>query len=122
MRKAPNLSVVSSDNSLPRPNRTLGKHGSDLWTAILDEYDIKDAGGLELLTQACQALDRAEACREQIEKDGIMVRKARGWKDHPALRHESAARGFVVRTLKALGITEEPVGAIGRPQGSFSRG
>ena len=53
-------SAVSS----PRP---LGKHGAALWQSILREYDISDAGGREMLCQACGALDRAEQLREQID-------------------------------------------------------
>jgi hypothetical protein len=29
------------------------------------EYEITDSGGLEMLLQACQALDRAESLREE---------------------------------------------------------
>ena len=35
--------------------RPLGKHGSALWQAVTTEYGIEDAGGVEMLTLACQA-------------------------------------------------------------------
>jgi len=33
----------------------------------MSEYQIEDAGGIEMLTAACQQLDRAESLREQID-------------------------------------------------------
>ena len=45
------------------PPRKLGEHGSALWARVMAEYQIADAGGVELLAQACGALDRAEALR-----------------------------------------------------------
>jgi hypothetical protein len=45
----------------PRPSRTLGEHGLALWRRITSEYVVDDCAGIELLTQACQACDRAEA-------------------------------------------------------------
>ena len=61
------------------------------------------AGGRELLAQACAALDRAEALREHIDRDGEVTRTKAGLKAHPALKDEIAARSFVVRTLHRLG-------------------
>ena len=80
------------------------------------EYEIDDAGGLEMLASACQALDRAERCREAIDDEGEMIRtKAAGPRDHPLLKHELAARSFVVRTLQRLGLNMEAVKPTGRP-------
>ena len=39
---------------LLKPSRPLGKHGSALWQAVTTEYGIEDAGGVEMLTLACQ--------------------------------------------------------------------
>ena len=89
-----------------------------LWARITSEYNIEDAGGRELLTLACQQLDRAEALRQQIDAEGEVVQTRNGPKDHPALRHELAARAFVAKTLLRLGLNVEPVRpAPGRPAG-----
>ena len=56
------------------PPRQLGKHGMQLWRAVTAEYAIEDAGGVEMLAQACQALDRAEECSAQISRDGVTMR------------------------------------------------
>jgi hypothetical protein len=42
----------------PRP---LGPDGTGLWNRVMAAYRIEDEGGIELLAQACAALDRAEA-------------------------------------------------------------
>jgi hypothetical protein len=49
------------------PPRELGQPGLNLWRTILSEYDNVDGGGREMLALACAALDRAEACKLQID-------------------------------------------------------
>jgi hypothetical protein len=47
-----------------------------------------------------------------------VVQARNGPKDHPALRHELAARAFVAKTLLRLGLNVEPVRPVpGRPAG-----
>jgi hypothetical protein len=104
-----------------KPARKLGPHGAVLWQSIHAEYAIEDAGGIEMLLQACQALDRAERCRECVDRDGEAIEMASGLKDHPLLKHELAARSFVVRTLQRLGLDVEAVKPVGRPTGTFGR-
>ena len=70
---AAKLSVVVPASTGPKPARTLGKHGATLWRAIMSEYQIEDSGGIEMLTAACQQLDRAESLREQIDSDGVLA-------------------------------------------------
>jgi hypothetical protein len=98
-----------------KPSRPLGKHGAALWKAITAEYGIEDAGGVELLTEACQALDRAEELAAAIKRDGPVIRYKGAIKDHPAIKHELAARAFVVRTLQRLGLDVEALKPVGRP-------
>ena len=101
-----------------RPTRNLGEHGMDLWDRIIAEYEISDAAGRELLTLACQAIDRAEALRALIDAEGEVVTTPRGVRDHPGLRHELAARAFVAKALNQLGLTMEPLRPFaGRPVG-----
>jgi hypothetical protein len=99
----------------PAPSRALGKHGRSLWNRVQSEYEVQDAGGLEMLLQACAALDRAENLRLEIDRDGEVIRTRSGVKDHPALKHELACRAFVVRTLARLGLNFEAVKPVGRP-------
>jgi hypothetical protein len=115
--KAPPLRIVGDqDLTGPQPSRTLGQHGRKLWNAIVAEYDVSDVSGIELLTQACQGVDRAEALAAHVAEDGEIVRTLTGIKAHPAIREELACRGFVVRTLQKLGLNYEPLRAApGRP-------
>ena len=106
----------------PKPPRTLGPHGLRLWNAVHGAYAIDDVGGLELLCLACQALDRAERCREAIDRDGEMVAAPNGGlKSNPLLRDELANRAFIARTLDRLGINSESVKPVGRPPSNVGR-
>jgi hypothetical protein len=99
------------------PPSTLGETGRDLWSRVMGAYAIADVGGQELLFQACAAADRAESLRKQIARDGEIIGSSTGMlRDHPAIKHELAARAFVVRTLHRLGLDVEPVrSGAGRP-------
>jgi len=99
----------------------LGETGATLWRSIMAEYEISDSGGLTLLEQACCAADRAKECSDIITVDGSMISTKHGPKDHPLLRHELAARSFVVRTIGRLGLDVEPVrSGPGRPPGTLA--
>src|SRR5262245_59994164 len=98
-----------------KPARKLGDHGSKLWKEIQDEYGIEDSSGLQILLLACQSLDRAESQRATIEKTGEMIETKGMLKETPLLRHELAARGFVLRALSKLGLDHEPKRPVGRP-------
>ena len=96
MRKTPNLKVVKPAATNNQPARTLGKHGQNLWSRVTSEYAIEDAAGRELLTLACQALDRAEALREAIDRDGeLLMLRTGGLREHPGIKLELANRAFV---------------------------
>jgi len=73
---------------------------------------------------AAEALDRAEVCRERIDRDGEMISTKGGMRKNPLLKSELASRAFVVRTLARLGLNFEPVRpSVGRPgRGLGSRG
>ena len=114
----PPLKLVGSEGGTTgtEPARDLGVYGRKLWDQVMREYAVEDAGGLEMLAQACQELDRAEALREEIDRDGVVIRVRGTVRDHPALKHELACRAFVVRTLAKFGLDVEPVRpSAGRP-------
>src|SRR5262245_49431494 len=109
-KKQPSLKVGNDEQSGGVPQRNLGEHGTSLWHQIMSEYEITDAAGLQLLTQACLACERAERLRNQINRDGEVVRVRNGMlRAHPALQQELANRTFVVKTLQRLGLTDEPL-------------
>src|SRR5262249_46238750 len=114
--KPPPFTIVGKGaESPPNPPRKLGEAGESLWVRVQSEYRIQDVGGVELLMQACLAADRAEALAAVIEADGERIMTKNGPKDHPCLKHELAARSFIVRTLQRLGVTDEPLKALGHP-------
>jgi hypothetical protein len=118
MRKNPDLKVVRpSARTANAPPRALGAPGLALWNRVLSEYDVSDVAGRELLTLAAQALDRSEALREAIDRDGefLMLRNG-GMREHPGIKPELANRAFVVKTLGRLGLDLEPMrSSPGRP-------
>jgi P27 family predicted phage terminase small subunit len=122
MTKRPPLTLVEPDGTGIQPPRDLGKPGRALWDRVQAEYDVSDVAGIELLAQACTALSAAEALREEVNRDGPVLRSRRGGvRDHPALKHELAARAFVVRTLTKLGLNFEPLrNEAGRPPRSIA--
>jgi phage terminase small subunit len=99
------------------PPRQLGENGLSLWRTVTSEYQIEDAGGIEMLAQACVALDRAEELAEHIRRDGLVIRSKAGLKENPLIKHELAARSFIVRTLARLGLDVEAIKPAGRPPG-----
>jgi hypothetical protein len=103
----PPLTLVNPMSSTVAPPRELGPHGSNLWTGILAEFDIRDRAGLELLSQAAACLDRAESLAAQIEVDGVVIRGRNGMRSHPAIRDETQCRTACVRILEKLGVTQE---------------
>lgn len=115
MGKKPKLKLVEASTAVDAVPSALGKSGQKLWQSIMSEYDICDAGGLEMLTQACGAADRVAEYASVIDADGPTVRSKTGVKEHPLLKHELAARSFVVRTLARLGLDLEPIKSVGRP-------
>jgi hypothetical protein len=117
------FSVVSTlPLKVPDPPRPLGPAGQQLWESIQGEYNIQDQGGVAMLLVGCQAFDRAEKLRVEIDRDGEVVRLRNGnIRSHPALRDEVQARAQLMRCLEKLGLNLEPIKSIGRPSGSFNR-
>jgi hypothetical protein len=114
--RKPPLTVVASTATCPSPPRRLGPHGTRLWQQVHAEYDIVDIGGIELLAQACAALDRAEMLADAVAKQGAVLElEGIGPKSHPAIKDELACRAFIVRTLQKLGLNFEPLRSVGSP-------
>ncbi len=80
---------------------------------------IDDTAGLKILRGLFEASDRAEGCRERIERDGLTVTDKFGQtKPHPLLAIERDSRAAVLAGLKALNLDIEPLrDKAGRPPG-----
>src|SRR6266404_8583968 len=94
----PAPSIVSPETTGGSPPRELGRHGRKLWDEVQAAYGIADRGGIELLAQACGALDLIEALGEAIARDGAIVYGLASHKAHPAVKDQLGARAFLVRT------------------------
>jgi P27 family predicted phage terminase small subunit len=116
----PPLSIVTSATTEIAPPRALGQHGLEFWRKVQSEFAISDCAGIELLMQACSAIDRAESLAEIIAREGEVIRTRTGTiKSHPAVRDELSARQVVMKAIARLGIDVEPVKSPGRPPKTF---
>ena len=112
----PPFSIVSGETTIISPPRPLGSYGTSLWDRGQREFAISDVGGIELLCQACTALDRAEVLAEAINKDGVTIYSRGGIpRSHPSIKDELQLRAFVVKTIERLGINFESIKPVGRP-------
>ncbi len=116
----PPLALVDPDTTGDTPPRKFGRAGLSLWNAITCGYQVDDAGGIELLAQACLASDRLEALAARIDEDGEIIRTRTGVvKAHPCLKEELALRAFICKTLERLGLNLEVIKPVGRPARGF---
>jgi hypothetical protein len=99
------------------PLRPLGSHGQRLWSQVQAEYQISDIGGREILTQACELLDRVERLRVEIDRDGEIIRTKNGPRVHPGINQETHLRVAIGKMLDRLGLNLEPV----KPHGGQPR-
>jgi|SRR5262245_20358231 len=113
MSKKSTLTVVSGPlATIAEPPATLGEPGAKLWRSIMWLYDIRDAGGLAILEQACVSRDRSTEFAAIIARDGAMIRG----KTHSLIKHEREERALECRLLQRLGLDIEAVRpSAGRP-------
>ena len=91
-----------------RPPKNLSSAVKKLWRKILEEYEITDGAGLQILEEALQALDRAREARERIDCDGMMILDRFGAeKVHPLLKIEHMNRAAFLAGIKQLNLDIE---------------
>jgi hypothetical protein len=120
-KPSPNLAVVPEhpDPVSAAPPGKLDAIGMALWRNVAETYEFADAASYMILFQSCAAVERAERCREIIDRDGELLRFGKGMRSHPLLRDEVANRALACRLLSKLGLDLEPLrGGPGRPPGS----
>jgi hypothetical protein len=101
----------------------LGAAVTDSGSAVESVVYIAAPRQALMLLQICGAADRVAEYSETIARDGAVIRTKTGLRDHPLLKHELAARSFIVRALHRLGFDiEPPRDVVGRPPGVFPRG
>lgn len=97
----------------------LSKEAGTIFKNLCEEYGIDDEAGLRILKTALESYDRAAACRETIDRDGLtVVDKAGQTKAHPLLAIERDSRAAFLSGLKHLNLDLEPLkNGPGRPAG-----
>jgi hypothetical protein len=117
----PKLALITDRESTtgPKPPSHLGDVAKRLWCDVTDNYQVDDPASLQVLSEACSALDRAERCRRQIDADGETYQSRGGMlRAHPLLAPEVQTRALACRLLQRLGLDLEPVRpGVGRPGG-----
>ena len=102
------LMVVPVESPIPAPARSpsalpppadLGPAGKKLWQDITQDFTLETAAEVQQFYEACVMEDRAVQLRARIDAEGLVTKT---YRDHPCLKHELAARAFVVRTLANL--------------------
>jgi hypothetical protein len=102
----------------PKPPKDLTGAPKKLWVDLQAEYQITDAAGLTLLTDACRFFMRLEQAREIIRREGPTTKDRFGQAiAHPATRIERDSSAAMIRSLKSLNLDIEPLKNIGRPPG-----
>ena len=87
---------------VPPPSH-LSKAAKSLWSRLMADYQLDDAGGALLLQSACEAYDRLQEARKLIDAEGSVVRDR--WnqaKVHPACGIERDARTQLHSALRLL--------------------
>jgi hypothetical protein len=107
-----------------KPPPHLGKDGREIWSQLVSEFDITDAGGLALVTIIGECRDRLTEAQALIEKHGAVTVSTTGaMRCNPALKVEVDARNGLLAALRALNLDIEPLrDRPGRPAGTFMTG
>ncbi|MBM3769521.1 MAG: hypothetical protein FJW32_29445 [Acidobacteria bacterium] len=96
---------------------TIPKHLSPeskrTWRRVANEYDLTPDAEM-LLRGALENWDRAQAARELVTSEGLVI----DGKRHPAVDVEKQAYGLFQRFMRQLGLDVAQPGPVGRPSSS----
>src|SRR5215831_10955237 len=94
-------------DSLPQPPSHLSASATQWWRTTVETYVLHEHH-LRLLQLACEAWDRAQAARAQLEEEGLTVSGQKGPRPHPCIAIEHSARLAVARLVRELDLDTEP--------------
>jgi phage terminase small subunit len=105
-----------------KPPPHLGKDGKQIWTELVSEFGITDAGGLALVVIIGECRDRLSEAQALIKRHGAVIATTTGvLRSNPALKVEVDARNGMLAALRMLNLDIEPLrDRPGRPAGTFS--
>ena len=89
-----------------RAPKNLDKTGKKFWKAVLGEFEFEKTHDFELLSQACECLDRIFQCQEAVKADGLFQKDRYGKPvEHDALKVERAQKKLFLSIIRELGLT-----------------
>ncbi len=91
---------------LPEPPKHLSPAMRRFFSEIVRSWDL-ETHHLRLLSLLCEAFDRCEQARVQIEKEGLTVPGRFGPRTHPACAIERDSRLAAARLLRELDLDQE---------------
>jgi P27 family predicted phage terminase small subunit len=90
------------------PPSHLSPSARQWWQATVEMYVLQEHH-LRLLQLLCEGWDRAQAAREQLDREGLTVPgREGGIRPHPCIAIERDARLAVARLLRELDLDTEP--------------
>jgi P27 family predicted phage terminase small subunit len=106
---------------LPQPPPHLSESSRQWWLSTVETYILQEHH-LLLLQLCCEAWDRAQMARAQLQEEGLTVQGAEGGiRPHPCVAIERDARLAVARLVRELDLdTEPPVSERVGPPALFS--
>jgi len=86
---------------MSKPPKHLSKESKAIWRGLVDEYQLDDTAGLNILQVALEARDRATAARKQIDLEGMTVLdKFEQTKPHPLIPCERDSRAAFLAGIR----------------------
>src|SRR5215467_15925290 len=93
---------------LPRPPARLSLSAAQSWGTVVERYELQEHH-LRILQLALEAWDRAQAAREQLDRDSLTVPgREGGIKAHPCIAVERDGRLAVARLIRELDLDVGP--------------
>jgi hypothetical protein len=94
---------------VPKPPKSLGKHGRKFWLGVLADFEICEAHSLKLLEQAAGCCDRISASQEEIRLNGCFQTDRFGKRVlNPACALERDNRILLARLCRELQLDLDP--------------
>jgi phage terminase small subunit len=104
----------------PPPPAHLSPSARYWWQTTVDRYVLEEHH-VRLLQLCCEAWDRSQKARAQIDAEGLTVAGREGVKPHPCIAIERDARLAVARLVRELDLdVGPPVSERAGPVGLFS--
>src|SRR5215510_3118810 len=93
------------NRKLPPPPKGLHAKAAAFWRVVVQDYEL-EAFHLEILKQACKALQRCEEASAIVDKEGqaYIDPKSGRWFPHPSVGVEERARAAFLRGVRELGL------------------